>query len=580
MAFFSDLTRSLSRSADRPMQRPTGIVYWLDSPSPTGSTFALALQHVAVQSVYFTLAAAPAAAISSDPADITRFLCLSILAVALWQAMQLLTRGPLGCGYPVPGTHAPALLGAYATAGHAGVGFAAAGAMVVIAGIVASVLSFAMRRLRVLIPNEVAGVVVMLIGVSLILLGSQIFGMQPGGPAPGRLEVVVFLFAIAAMAVTSLGRTRAARLSVLVGALAGTVLAVVLGQLPAHAGEVVARARWFALPEPWTPDFSGLQAVPLTAFLLALVAAKASAAGGFLMIQRAADAGWTRPDSPPVQRGLLANGVCIAIAGLFGAAAPAPAAAAVGISVATGTLARRIVWFGTGILVTIALCPKVVALFVVAPASIKAATLIYVSGFILVQGAQLATVRLMDARRSAVIALGLGAGVLAGVSPLAFAEHLPALASPLALGAMVAFLANLATMPLVTQSVETALPLDAEASRAAAEWTAQAGGGWGLKPQTARLMERAIVELTEVLASRGVHEVLLAARREEDRVELRLRWQGAALPVPRVGTPDVDDLLQGGEAQEAFAVWLATRDAAFTQREAAGGREARLVFED
>ena len=144
----------------------------------------------------------------------------------------------------------------------------------------------------------------------------------------------------------------------------------------------------------------------------------------------------------------------------------------------------------------LALCPKVVALFVVAPAAIKAATLIYVSGFILVQGAQLATVRLLDARRSAVVALGLGSGVLAAVSPMAFSTHLPALASPLALGAMVAFLANLGTMPLVTQRAETAFDVGPAASREAAEWTAAAGGGWGLKPQTARLMERAIVELT------------------------------------------------------------------------------------
>ena len=78
----------------------------------------------------------------------------------------------------------------------------------------------------------------------------------------------------------------------------------------------------------------------------------------------------------------------------------------------------------------------------------------------------------------------------------------------------------------------------------------------------------------------SVREVLLAARREEDRVALRLRWQGVALPAPRVGAPDADDLLEGGEAQESFAVWLATREAAFTQREVAGGREARLVFED
>jgi NCS2 family nucleobase:cation symporter-2 len=580
MSLLSALAGSLARSADRRMQRPTGLVYWLDTPSPFVPSFWLALQHVAVQSVYFVLASASALAISGDPAEATRFLCLSILAVALWQGLQLLTRGPVGSGYPVPGTHAPAMLGAYATAGAAGVGFGGAAAMVLIAGIAASLLTFAMRRLRVLIPNEVAGVVVMLIGVSLILLATQILGLQPGATPPGPLGVTVLLASIGAMVLVALSRTRAARLAVLFGAGFGVVLAVLLGEVPANAGAVVAAAPWIDVPHPWLPDVADMQAAPLAAFLLALVAAKASAAGGFLMIQRAADAGWTRPDPPAVQRGLLANGLSIMAAGAFGAAAPGPATAAAGLSVATGTLARRIVWIGTAILVLIAFCPKLVALFVVAPAPVKAATLIYVSGFIIVQGAQLATVRLLDARRSMVVALGMGAGITGAVAPAAFAAHVPALASPLALGAMVAFLANLATMPLVTQRAAATLPAGPEAGQAASEWVSDAARRWGLRPQTERQMERALVELAEVLAERGVPQIAASARRVEDRVELTLGWRGPPLPPP-AARPDAEDLLGEDGARDAFAVWLATREAlSFAQRAEGDAAEARLVFED
>ncbi|MBK1661801.1 solute carrier family 23 protein [Paracraurococcus ruber] len=580
MAWWSALAQGLDRGADRRMERPKGLVYWLDSPSPPASSLVLALQHVAVQSVYFVLAAATASAISGDPADATRFLCLSILTVALWQALQLLTRGPLGSGYPVPATHAPAMLGAYAAAGAAGAGFAAAGAMVVVAGLAAMLLSLAMRRLRVLIPNEVAGVVVMLIGVSLLLLATQLFGLQPGGAAPGPGGVAVLLLSILAMVAVALSRTPAARISVLVGGAFGVALSLLLGEVPEQAGAVVAASPWFALPRPWAPDFAAMQPAPLAAFLLALVAAKASAVGGFLMIQRAADAGWTRPDAPPVQRGLLANGLAVALAGLVGGAAPGPATAAAGLSVATGTLARRIVWIGTGVLVLFAFCPKLVALFVVAPPAVKAATLIYVSGYIVVQGAQLATVRLLDARRSAIAALGLGAGLVAALAPAAFAAKLPALASPLALGALVAFLANLATLPLVTQRAEIRLDAGPGAARQAGEWAAGLAGAWGLKPQTARQMDRALLEVLEVLTERGIGGVALAARRGEDRLELLLRWPGAALPAP-AARPRPEDLLGPAEAQEAFALWLATRDAlGFTQRAAEGGTEARLVFED
>jgi NCS2 family nucleobase:cation symporter-2 len=562
------------------MQRPPGLVYWLDTPSPVVPSFWLALQHVAVQSVYFVLAAAPAAAISPDPIQATRFLCLSILAVALWQGLQLLTKGPVGSGYPVPATHAPAMLGAYATAGAAGATFAQAGAMVLVAGIAAALLSFPMRRLRVLIPNEVAGVVVMLIGVSLILLGTQLFGLQPGGRLPSLNGLIVLVASIGVMVAVALSRTPASRLAVLFGAVAGVLLAVLLGEVPPEAGAVIAASPWIALPQPWLPDFGGIQAAPMAAFLLALVAAKASAAGGFLMIQRAADAGWTRPDAPPVQRGLLANGVSIVAAGLVGAAAPGPATAAAGLSVATGTLARRIVWFGTAILTLVAFCPKLVALFIMAPAAVKAATLIYVSGFILVQGAQLATVRLLDMRRSMVVALGMGAGITAAVAPLAFQAKLPALASPLAFGAMVAFVVNLATMPLVTQRATKRLVAGPGWARDASEWAAEVARNWGLKPQTGRQIDRALVEIAEVLAERGVAELAVTARRGEDRVEILLAWEGEALPKPAVA-PRAEDLLDDAAASHAFALWVATRESAlFTQKATGRACEARLAFED
>ncbi|WP_170984921.1 solute carrier family 23 protein [Roseomonas sp. AR75] len=450
-----------------------------------------------------------------------------------------------------------------------------------IAGIVAALLSFAMRRLRVLIPNEVAGVVVMLIGVSLILLATQILGLQAGGSAPGPMGVVVMLASILAMVVVALSRTKLARLSVLVGAAFGVVLAILLGEVPANAAAVVAASPWFDLPHPWLPDFGDMQPAPLAAFLLALVAAKASAAGGFLMIQRAADAGWTRPDPPPVQRGLLANGIAIIAAGAFGAAAPGPATAAAGLSVATGTLARRIVWIGTAILVLVAFCPKLVALFVVAPASVKAATLIYVSGFIIVQGAQLATVRLLDARRSMVVALGMGAGMTAATAPVAFAAHVPALASPLALGAMLAFLANLATMPLVTQRAAVRLSPGLDAGREASEWAAETARGWGLRPQTGRAIERALVEIAEVLGRHRVAALEVSARRGEDRVDLLLAWQGSPLPEPAARPPQAEDLLEDDSAQDTFALWLATREAlAVTRRNSGEDCEMRLVFED
>lgn len=562
------------------MQRPPGLTFWLDEKPPLPMALGLALQHLAVQSVYFVLPAAAAAAVTPDPGEATRFLCLSILAAALWQVLQLLTRGPVGSGYPIPGTHSAALLGAYVMTGRAGGGFPAIAAMLVLTGLVAIALTFIMRRLRVVLPNEVAGVVVMLIGVALIGVAAVQLGLQPGGTPRGPNAVLIIFGSLTVMVAVALSRTRAAPFSVLIGAFSGVVPALLLGEGMPNAGAVLAQRPWLALPQPWLPDFSAISWPVLFAYFLALVAIKATATGSLVVIQRAADNDWTRPDAPPLRRGLLANGLGILAAGLIGGAAPGPATAALGLSIATGTLARRIVWCGVPLLIVLALCPKLTALAVLTPPAVKAAMLLYVAGFIMAQGCQLATARLLDTRRTMIVAFGLSAGVLVAVAPLPFQTAVPAIASPLSFGAVVAFLVNLLTVPLVGGRAERALPLDAGAGRDANDWFANLSAAWGLKARTALLAGHGLDELIQLLFARGVATVSLTAARAEDRIEIGLTWQGAPLPRAAVA-PRMDDLLGSPEQHEAFAVWLATRDAQrFSQFMSARGCEARLIFED
>src|SRR6185369_14076250 len=202
-------TGFLARNLDRRTARPADIVYWLDDAPPALTAAGLALQHTAIQSIYFVIPAVLAGSLSSDPADASRFLSLSILAGALWQILQLLMRGPIGSGYPIPGTHTAALVGAYAITGLAGIGFGGAGAMLIVTGVACVLLTFAMHRLRVVLPNEVAGVVGILIGVALVVLA-----------------VFASLFVMVGVA---LSRTRAAPFAVLIGTVCGVPMALALG---------------------------------------------------------------------------------------------------------------------------------------------------------------------------------------------------------------------------------------------------------------------------------------------------------------------------------------------------------------
>lgn len=574
------LGRFLRRDADRRMTRPAGLAYWLDDQPPLLASIGLAAQQIAVVSGNFVMPVAVAAVISADPQDATRFLCLSILAVALWQALQTLPRGPIGSGYPIPATISAATLGAYMLVAQGGGGFGAIAAVGLLVGLGATALTFVMLRPRLLLPNEVAGVVVTLIGVTMVSLATQQMGLLAPATRPGPAAIVVVLATLAAIGGIALSRSAAAPFAVLLGGMLGIGLCFAFGLQRADAAEVLGQTPWFALPKPIAPDFGALGAAPALSALLALVAVKATNAGGLLMVQRASDAGWTRADAPPIRRGLLANGIAMTAAGMIGGAAPTASTSGLGLSIATRTLALRVVRLGVPLLLLLAFSPKLAVLFVLLPDPVKAAMLLYLAGFIMAQGCVLVTVRLLDTRRSLVVAFGLAAGLVAFAAPDAFLAELPALASPLAFGALVAFLANLVTLPLVTQRAEKAVPLDDGAGRAVSEWVAQVAGGWALKPQTARSAERALVDLAELLQARGLATLSLAARQEEDRVEFTLTWQGSPLP-PRARALDPEDLFGDRETQERFLVAMATREAqAFSQRTTPRGCEARLAFDD
>jgi NCS2 family nucleobase:cation symporter-2 len=261
--------------------------------------------------------------------------------------------------------------------------------------------------------------------------------------------------------------------------------------------------------------------------------------------------------------------------------APSVSSAAVGLSIATGTLARRIALAGAAVLVVLALCPKLTVLFVLVPDPVEAAMLLYVAGFMMAQGCGMVAARMLDARRTVVVGLGLCSGLAVLVEPRFFAAALPALAAPLSVGALVAFLANLLTLPLVARRAAFTLVLgDGQAERLERHWD-RLGGAWGLRRETAERVRHALLELCELLAARGPGEVTVAARVQEDRLEVTLSHAGAPLPAPAPAAPRAAALLEEQDGgSEALGVWLATRHAAgFAQRSTAAGAELRLEFE-
>jgi xanthine permease XanP len=179
-----------------------------------------------------------------------------------------------------------------------------------------------------------------------------------------------------------------------------------------------------------------------------------------------------------------------------------------------------------------------------------------------------------------IVAFGLSAGIAVAVAPQAFITAVPVLASPLSVGAVVAFLMNLFTLPTVSKRSSRAVPLDSGAVGAVSDWFGGVARSWALKPNTATTVDQSLGELTDLLLDRGVPYLDLGARLAEDRVELTLKWAGEPLPEP----PDkagAQDVMGSDEARHRFSVWLATRQAQdFRLRQVGGDNEFWLAFED
>lgn len=567
------------RALDRRASRPPHILYSVEEVPPAAEIVPLAAQNLALQSIYFLLPGIVATANGETGLAATNFLCLTLVGLGLAALLQAAKRGPVGSGYPIAFIPSPVFLASYLLAAQVA-GPAIAAGMTILAGFGGLLLALLLRRLNDLIPTEVAGVVVFLIGISLLpRLLAILMSPTPSKQAPGQ-AMLIALGAFVLMMLIALSRTRLSPFGVLLGGAAGTLAAVLLGHAPAGLPEALADAPWFGLPMPALPSFGWVQLDLLPAFLLALVASTASGIGDMLAFQRAADGNWTRPDDAPIRRGVLANGLALVVSGLIGGMAPATSSACVGLAIATGVLARRVAIASAVALLALACMPKLVALFVFVPEPVKAAMLAYVSCFMMAAGCQLIATRMLDARRTFVVGLGLAVGIAQLVTPALFAALPRGLANPVTSGALLAFLLNVMTRPLTLRSMRFTVATGPRMPQQVIDHCTEMGGAWGTRRETAEGVGHCLLELGEILAARDLPCFSVHARYLEGSLALRVAWPGGMLPPPSA-RPNVEDLDGPQAAQEAFALWLATRHASrFQQRPVAEGTEALLEFAD
>jgi NCS2 family nucleobase:cation symporter-2 len=427
--------------------KPENILYGVEERPPLFITLQLALQHVAVISAAFLLAAVFARQAGVTEAEVGIVVSLAMLTMGVAAILQALPRGPVGSRLLCPALCGPAYLGASLLAIQSG-GLAFISGMMFIVGIFELCASRFLIRLRALFPVEVIGVVVLMVGLEVIVFSiPRFFGFTAGHGSPDGRSLVVALITLAAMVIPaawSKGRLRLYAL--LIGVLIGYAAAHFAGVIPAESLDHLRAAPWVDVPRVCHFGW-GFDVALIVPFLIAALSSTLKGVGDFATAQRISDANWKQPDMAVAGRGVFALGLSNLFTALVGGLGLSTSSSNVGLSLSTGAISRVILYFFGGLMVLLAFLPKVAAVYVLMPEPVLGAAIIFVQSFMIVAGIQLIRIGITDTRKTLAIGLALAFSLSVDTMPWLY-KGLPGWLAP--------FFANslsLATILAVTLSL-------------------------------------------------------------------------------------------------------------------------------
>jgi NCS2 family nucleobase:cation symporter-2 len=503
----------------------------------------------------------------------------AMLVLALGTTLQALPKGPIGSGYLAPSVMTAIFLGPSLEAVRVG-GLALLSGMTIFGGLVQVALSRFLNRMRALLPPELAGVVVFLVGISNGVIGLRYLLLPTSGTVPGTAHWIVAAVTLGVMAGTNVWSKGVIGLSCgLIGTAVGYLVAIPLGVLP--WASLVEMTKLPLLSAPGTAQmgwtFSPALMLP---FMIASLANGLKGAALLTASQRMLDDDWKRPDMKPISRGVLADGLTVVAAGLCSVFAVNVSASSVGLTAATGVASRRVAYATSAIFVAMAFLPMFTRFLVLAPNPVVGATLLFSSCTILKSGMEVIAARLYDARKTLVVGLSIMAGIAVEAFPAAFMEmpkwiH-PLTVSALVFGTAVGFILNLCFRIGRRQRTTIAVdPLSPDLP-GLVQFVESCGAGWGARRDVVSRAEWAVQELVDAIVHhcnpRGA--MSLSASFDEFNLDLELRYAGDMLPMVE-HRPTADEIVDHEDGAQRLAAYLLRR---YASRMTASMRDGNPVI--
>jgi len=311
-----------------------------------------------------------------------------------------------------------------------------------------------LKPIRHLFPPLVTGIVVLMIGISLLKVGFMYAGgggwllnNKPEVFGNSNHLIISFTVLIVALWANLKGKGMVSSASILIGMIAGYIVAMMMGMV--NYGKI-AGADWFAFPMPLQ---YGIEFVP-GAIILMLFMAIVTTIETIGDISATTMGGANREATDKeLSGGIMADGLGTAFGSLFNAMPNTSYSQNAGLVAFTGVISRHVGTVAGVILILMGLFPKLGGIIAAMPESVIGGAAIIMFGLITSAGIKLVAQSDMNQRNLLILGLSLSFGIGMSLLPQ-FVAHIPDFGISLKLllttglipAGMLAFILN-ATLP-------------------------------------------------------------------------------------------------------------------------------------
>src|SRR5262249_20585417 len=278
-------------------EKPAGLIYGVDDVPPWSDLGLLAVQHIFLMSSTLVLPVVLVSEIGGEFSQVQAVVALTMMACGIGTILQAMRWRGIGSGYLCPNLCGPNFFAASMAAAWLG-GLPLMRGMTMMAGLVEMVFARFVHRLQFLFPTEITGLVVFMVGVSLVPVGASKFLHVDYTGEP--IQLISFLVAGATLMVmvglNVWGSNKLRLYGVLIGMAFGYALSAATGQLPLGQFHRVADAPWVGLPSldgAFDIDFRWSL---LPVFVIVSICGALKSFGNLVMCEKVNDEQWSKPD--------------------------------------------------------------------------------------------------------------------------------------------------------------------------------------------------------------------------------------------------------------------------------------------